>query len=140
MEDLVLIDTGGSLHKYESDVTRVGGLCDATFGAEIRLQTFALAGSVIGEEHARIWETVSKVQRYALEMARKGVEARMVDEAAREYMERQQAGMSRFFSHRLGHGGCYVERGCCLQLWMQESGSRDTKHPIFGAGPTTSTG
>ncbi|QRW03736.1 Metallopeptidase family M24 [Ceratobasidium sp. AG-Ba] len=87
-DDMVLIDTGGSLHHYESDVTR----------------TFALPDSVIPGEHVRIWETVSKVQAHAFSVARKGVEARAVDEAARAYMDDQQAGMSRYFSHRLGHG------------------------------------
>ncbi|QRV89524.1 Metallopeptidase family M24 [Ceratobasidium sp. AG-Ba] len=87
-DDMVLIDTGGSLHNYESDVTR----------------TFALPDSVIPGEHVRIWETVSKVQAHAFSVARKGVEARAVDEAARAYMDDQQAGMSRYFSHRLGHG------------------------------------
>lgn len=87
-DDMVLIDTGGSLHNYEADVTR----------------TFALADSVIPAEHVRIWETVSKVQMYAFGIAREGVEARSVDQAARAYMDDQQAGMSRYFSHRLGHG------------------------------------
>ncbi|KAG8678780.1 hypothetical protein FRC08_017521 [Ceratobasidium sp. 394] len=74
---------------YESDVTR----------------TFALPGSVVPAEHVRIWETVAKVQAHAFRIARRGVEARAVDQAARSYMDDQQAGMSRYFSHRLGHGG-----------------------------------
>ncbi|KAG8748144.1 hypothetical protein FRC10_008877 [Ceratobasidium sp. 414] len=87
-DDMVLIDTGGSLHNYESDVTR----------------TFALPESVVPAEHVRIWETVAKVQAHAFSVARRGVEARAVDQAARSYMDAQQAGMSRYFSHRLGHG------------------------------------
>lgn len=88
VQDMVLIDTGGSLHNYQSDVTR----------------TFALPGSVIPKKHARIWETVSMVQAHALSVAQKGVEARSVDEAARVYMDSLQGGMSKYFSHRLGHG------------------------------------
>ncbi|KAG9098811.1 hypothetical protein FRC06_005951 [Ceratobasidium sp. 370] len=87
-DDMVLIDTGGSLYNYESDVTR----------------TFALPGSVVPAEHVRLWETVAKVQAHAFSVARRGVEARAVDQAARSYMDDQQAGMSRYFSHRLGHG------------------------------------
>ncbi|KAH7341986.1 Creatinase/aminopeptidase [Rhizoctonia solani] len=87
-QDMVLIDTGGSLHDYQSDVTR----------------TFALPKSVIPDDHIRIWETVSKVQAYALSVARQGVEARRVDEAARVYMNDEQVGMAQYFSHRLGHG------------------------------------
>ncbi|KAJ1307321.1 hypothetical protein OPQ81_001427 [Rhizoctonia solani] len=87
-QDMVLIDTGGSLHGYQSDVTR----------------TFALPDSVIPDEHLRIWETVSKVQAYALSVARQGVEARRVDEATRVYMDNEQPGMAQYFSHRLGHG------------------------------------
>ncbi|CAE6529494.1 unnamed protein product [Rhizoctonia solani] len=87
-QDMVLIDTGGSLHNYQSDVTR----------------TFALPGSVIPEDHIRIWETVSKVQAYAMSVARQGVEARRVDESARVYMDSEQSGMAQYFSHRLGHG------------------------------------
>ncbi|CAE6407001.1 unnamed protein product, partial [Rhizoctonia solani] len=87
-QDMVLIDTGGSLHDYQSDVTR----------------TFALPDSVIADDHVRIWETVSKVQAYAIRVARQGVEARRVDEAARVYMDGEQSGMARYFSHRLGHG------------------------------------
>lgn len=44
------------------------------------------------------------VQAHALNVARKGVEARSVDDAARVYMDSLQAGMSKYFSHRLGHG------------------------------------
>ncbi|KDN50702.1 hypothetical protein RSAG8_01200, partial [Rhizoctonia solani AG-8 WAC10335] len=87
-QDMVLIDTGGSLHDYQSDVTR----------------TFALPGSVIPDDHIRIWETVSKVQAYAMSVARQGVEARRVDESARVYMDSEQSGMAQYFSHRLGHG------------------------------------
>ncbi|CAE6427051.1 unnamed protein product [Rhizoctonia solani] len=87
-QDMVLIDTGGSLHGYQSDVTR----------------TFALPDSVIPDHYVRIWETVSKVQAYAFSVARRGVEARRVDEAARIYMDNEQPGMAKYFSHRLGHG------------------------------------
>ncbi|KAF8689142.1 Metallopeptidase family M24, partial [Rhizoctonia solani] len=87
-QDMVLIDTGGSLHNYESDVTR----------------TFALPDSVVPDDHIRIWETVSKVQAYAFSVARRGVEARRVDEAARVHMDNEQPGMAKYFSHRLGHG------------------------------------
>ncbi|CAE6492516.1 unnamed protein product [Rhizoctonia solani] len=87
-QDMVLIDTGGSLHDYQSDVTR----------------TFALPDSVITDDHVRIWETVSKVQAFAMSVARQGIEAHRVDQAARVYMNSEQPGMAQYFSHRLGHG------------------------------------
>ena len=85
--DSVLIDTGGSLHGYRSDITR----------------TF-----VIGEPSAalrRAWDTVASAQRAALAAIRPGATTGSVDAAAREVMGEAGYGRDdRYFTHRLGHG------------------------------------
>ncbi|KAF8604705.1 peptidase M24 [Ceratobasidium sp. AG-I] len=123
--DLALIDTGGSLHNYESDVTR----------------TFALPDSDIPEKHVRIWEIVSKVQAHALDVAHKGVEARTVDEAARSYMDGQEAGISQYFSHRLGHGiglegheSPYLRRGADNQHRLEAGNAMSDEPGIYILG------
>jgi Xaa-Pro aminopeptidase len=89
---------------------------------------------MIPENHTRIWETVSKVQAYALSVARKGVEARAVDEAARVYMDGQQAGMARYFSHRLGHGECAGSSGASLDLSAAGIGLEGHEAPYLRRG------
>lgn len=85
--DAVLIDTGGSLHGYRSDITR----------------TF-----VVGEPSAalrRAWDTVAAAQRAALAAIRPGVTTGAVDAAARAVMAEAGYGADdRYFTHRLGHG------------------------------------
>lgn len=84
--DFVLIDCGGSLHGYNSDVTR----------------TFAVEGSVIPPEHLSIWYLIHTAQRAALSAAYDGAVTKTVDEAARAVIS--EAGRGRYFTHRLGHG------------------------------------
>jgi len=85
--DVVLIDTGGSLHGYRSDITRT---------------------SVVGEPSAalrRAWDTVARAQRAALAAVRPGVTTGSVDAVARAVMaEAGYGGDDRYFTHRLGHG------------------------------------
>lgn len=85
--DAVLIDTGGSLHGYRSDITR----------------TF-----VVGEPSAalrRAWDTVAAAQRAALAAIRPGATTGAVDAAARAVMAEAGYGADdRYFTHRLGHG------------------------------------
>jgi Xaa-Pro dipeptidase len=86
---VVLIDTGCSVHGYQSDISR---------------------SWVHGEISARqreLWETVRRGQELALETARAGVAAGTVDQAVRAFYE--QKGWSRDYglpglSHRTGHG------------------------------------
>ncbi|MBL8860059.1 MAG: aminopeptidase P family protein [Planctomycetes bacterium] len=86
--DVVLIDTGGALHGYQSDITRTW-----VFGAAPEL------------EIERVWHTVRDAQSAALAAIRAGVEARAVDACAREFVARQGfAAGYRDFTHRLGHG------------------------------------
>ena len=86
---VILIDTGCSVHGYQSDISR---------------------SWVFGEISARqreLWDTVKRGQELALETARPGVVAGAVDKAVRAFYE--QKGWSRDYglpglSHRTGHG------------------------------------
>jgi Xaa-Pro dipeptidase len=86
--DPVLIDGGGSLHGYESDITRT-----MVFGAPPT------------PRQRTIWNVVRRAQAAAFEAARPGVECQAVDRAARAVVE--EAGFGREyerFTHRVGHG------------------------------------
>jgi Xaa-Pro dipeptidase len=86
--DVVLIDGGGTLHGYESDITRT-----MVFGAPPT------------PRQRTIWNTVRRAQAAAFEAARPGVECQAVDRAARAVIE--EAGFGRdyeHFTHRVGHG------------------------------------
>ncbi|KAI5122038.1 hypothetical protein M0805_006023 [Coniferiporia weirii] len=85
-EDFVLIDCGGTLHEYHSDVTR----------------TFALKESTIPSEHLEIWFTVHAAQIAALQSAYNSSLTRNVDGAARAVIT--SMGYGEYFTHRLGHG------------------------------------
>jgi Xaa-Pro dipeptidase len=86
---VILIDTGCSVHGYQSDISR---------------------SWVFGEVSARqreLWDTVKRGQELALETAKPGVAAGAVDKAVRAFYE--QKGWSRDYglpglSHRTGHG------------------------------------
>jgi len=86
--DVVLIDGGGSLHGYSSDITRTG-----VFGAPPT------------DRQRQIWDLVRKAQAAAFEAARPGVECQAVDAAARRVIEEGGFGPGyRYLTHRLGHG------------------------------------
>jgi Xaa-Pro dipeptidase len=86
--DVVLIDGGGSLHGYASDITRT-----AVFGAPPT------------DRQRRIWDLVRKAQAAAFEAARPGVECQEIDAAARRVVEEGGFGPGyHHFTHRLGHG------------------------------------
>ncbi|KZP23639.1 peptidase M24 [Athelia psychrophila] len=84
--DFTLIDAGGLLHGYSSDVTR----------------TFALSSSEIPLSNLKIWDAVKEAQNIAAATARAGVVTGKVDETAREYLA--TLGYAQYFTHRLGHG------------------------------------
>jgi Xaa-Pro aminopeptidase len=101
--DMALIDTGGNVHGYGSDVTRVGFLFLQTDVLRAdSVQTFALAESEIPEDHLKIWNLVRSAQAAALSAATNGTVAYKVDEAARTMIT--DAGYGQYFTHRLGHG------------------------------------
>jgi Xaa-Pro aminopeptidase len=86
--EVVLIDGGGRLHGYASDITRT-----------------AVFGAAPTERQRRVWEVVRRAQQAAFEAARPGVEAQSVDAAARRVVDEAGFGPDyRLFTHRVGHG------------------------------------
>ncbi len=85
---VILVDTGATLHGYESDTTRTW-VFDGAAGAEVE----------------RAWHAVHDAQQRAFETIRPGVRCQEVDRAARALVtERGYAPGYRDFTHRLGHG------------------------------------
>lgn len=86
--DLVLVDCGGSLHGYQSDITR----------------TWAAAGTP-GDEVRRAFDAVLAAQTAGLKRFRAGVRCGEVDAAARASLTAAGFGEGYArFTHRLGHG------------------------------------
>ena len=84
----ILVDTGGSLHGYQSDTTR-----SWSFGPPKEA------------EFERAWHAVRNAQRAAFERMAPGVPCREVDRAARAAIEAAgYPGGYEVFGHRLGHG------------------------------------
>ena len=86
---VVLIDTGCSVHGYQSDITR-----SWVFGEPSRKQR-------------ELWDTVKRGQELALETAKPGTPCGAIDKAVRDFYEKK--GWSRDYglpglSHRTGHG------------------------------------
>jgi Xaa-Pro dipeptidase len=85
--DLILVDTGGALHGYRSDITR----------------TWAVGTP--SNEQRRAWDTVLAAQNAALDAIRPGGACAEVDAAARGVIEAAGYGADYDkFTHRLGHG------------------------------------
>lgn len=84
--DLILIDTGGSLYEYHSDVTR----------------TFVLPNTQVPDEYLGHWFAVHAAQTAAFNAAKEGVVTSRVDEVARKVLV--EHGLGQYFTHRLGHG------------------------------------
>jgi Xaa-Pro aminopeptidase len=86
--EVVLIDGGGRLFGYASDITRTG-----VFGAPPT------------DRQRTVWDLVRKAQEAAFRAARPGVEAQSVDAAARRVIEEGGFGPGyKYFTHRVGHG------------------------------------
>jgi Xaa-Pro dipeptidase len=85
--DVVLIDTGGSLHGYRSDITRTW------------------LGQAATDEAHRAWETVRRAQQAAMAEIRPQARCSEPEAAARAVIVEAGWGPDyRFFTHRLGHG------------------------------------
>jgi Xaa-Pro dipeptidase len=105
--DVVLIDGGGRVHGYNSDITRT-----AVFGAPPT------------DRQRRIWDLVRRAQEAAFQAARPGVECQAIDAVARRVIEEGGFGPGyRYLTHRLGHGigldgheWPYMVRGNALRL------------------------
>ncbi|CAO3668824.1 unnamed protein product [Rhizopus stolonifer] len=85
-ESVVLIDTGGELHGYQSDTTR----------------TFFMAPKGFNQTIENAWYLVKEAQESVLNQISVGNTAAQVDLAARDVIEK--AGYGPYFTHRLGHG------------------------------------
>ena len=86
--EVVLLDGGGRLHGYASDITRTG-----VFGAPPT------------DRQRKVWDVVRRAQDAAFRTARPGVECQAVDAAARKVIEDAGFGPDyAHFTHRLGHG------------------------------------
>lgn len=104
--ELILVDAGGALHGYQSDVTRTW-----PFGP-------------VGREQARAWAAVQRAQSAALAKIRRGTACEAVDAAARAEIAAAGYGEDYArFTHRLGHGiglqtheDPYLVRGNALRL------------------------
>jgi Xaa-Pro dipeptidase len=86
---VVLIDTGCSVHGYQSDISRTWIFGEPT------------------ARHREVWDTVKRGQEIALETAKIGVPVGAIDKAVRAYYEGR--GWSKDYglpgtSHRTGHG------------------------------------
>jgi Xaa-Pro dipeptidase len=85
---LLLVDTGATLHGYQSDISR----------------TWVLGGKPTAEIE-RAWNAVRDAQLRAFETIKPGALCRDVDRAARAlFVERGYAAGFHDFTHRLGHG------------------------------------
>jgi Xaa-Pro dipeptidase len=86
--EVVLMDGGGKLHGYSSDITRTG-----VFGAPPTAR------------QREVWEVVRRAQQAALGAAHPGAECQAVDAAARKVIVEGGFGPGyRYFTHRVGHG------------------------------------
>ena len=86
--DLLLVDTGGTLHGYQSDITR----------------TWVGEGTP-RERELRAWHSVRSAQQRAFEAIRPGVECREIDRTARASLAADGWGEGyAALTHRLGHG------------------------------------
>lgn len=82
--DAIVMDIGGAMHGYSSDMTRMAVIATPPEG------------------YAEIHAIVEAAVQAAMAAARPGVKAHVVDDAARGVIS--QAGYGEFFVHRTGHG------------------------------------
>jgi Xaa-Pro aminopeptidase len=82
--DAVVIDFGGMVHGYWSDMTR------------------SFHAGPPSDEYIRAYNTVNEANQKAFEAIRPGMTAESIDRVAREHIT--QAGYGEYFLHRTGHG------------------------------------
>ncbi len=118
----VLCDNGGSVHGYQSDVTRTW-----VFGKP-------------SERQQVVWEAVKKAQTEAFKIARPGAACEEIDRAARAVIDEAGFGPDyKNFTHRLGHGiglevheEPYLVRGNQLPLEPGMSASNEPGIYLYG--------
>ncbi len=85
--DLILVDTGGDLHGYQSDITRTW------------------ASGAVSADQRRAFDTVLRAQEAAMALIRPGARCSDVSAAARRVIAAAGFGAAyERFTHRLGHG------------------------------------
>lgn len=90
--DLVVVDMGGNLDGYCSDLTRT-----------------VMVGEV-PDKAKEIYRVVAEAQQKAIDVIAPGIKASEVDKAARDHIKK--AGYGEYFGHSLGHGvGLEVHEG-----------------------------
>jgi Xaa-Pro aminopeptidase len=82
--DIVILDFGCDYQRYQSDITRVVAVGEAS------------------EKSKQVYGTVWRAHMAARELAKPGVTSGAVDAAARKVIE--DAGYGKYFIHRTGHG------------------------------------
>lgn len=105
-EDYILVDTGGELHGYQSDVSRTWSLGEPS------------------KEAQRAWKTVLEAQLAAADALKPGATCGSIDKVARDVIAKSGFGKGyKVFTHRLGHGiglegheAPYLVRGSDLVL------------------------
>ncbi len=83
--DTVVLDFGGAMRGYRSDITRT-----------------VHVGRTAGREEQKVHDVVRRSQEAGYAAARKDASAESVDAAARRVID--DAGFGKFFMHRTGHG------------------------------------
>ena len=83
--DTVVLDFGGAMRGYRSDITRT-----------------VHVGRIPGREEQKVHDVVRRAQEAGYAAARKDASAESVDAAARRVID--EAGYGEFFIHRTGHG------------------------------------
>ena len=83
--DTVVLDFGGAMRGYRSDITRT-----------------VHVGRNSGRDEQKVHDVVRRAQEAGYAAARKGASAESVDAAARRVID--EAGYGEFFIHRTGHG------------------------------------
>ena len=82
--DVVVMDIGGGMDGYSSDITRMASMGSAS------------------DEYHKVHAIVDAAVQAALAAAKPGVKAHVVDDAARQVIT--EAGYGEYFVHRTGHG------------------------------------
>lgn len=85
--DVVVLDFGGTLEGYYSDITRT---------------VFVGEGPASGSEREKVYNLVARGQEAAVQTGRPGLTCEQLDSVARDVLT--QGGYGEYFTHRLGHG------------------------------------
>ena len=85
--DVIVLDFGGTLQGYYSDITRT---------------VFVGEAPPVDSERSRVYNLVAQAQDAAVRTGRPGITCEQLDSVARDILA--EGGYGEFFTHRLGHG------------------------------------